>query len=467
MSYLFDKILNESYLYETYNDIDIGDPVEFSRISSECITEHFQYIANLNKIETNNVCALIEAKSFGDNSRINQLSYVMEGFFTGILQGVINFVKKIIKMIINFFKKLFGHSSSSGGGGGSSTATRPEDGKPIIEEKQKHKVMVNITYYPIDFMFNVLDDIAVEGLDNIFKFKDIISEYFTSKSRHGQVLDDLFKMPANDFIKKNLKDKYDYLRQDVSYFPMFAYQLYKKHPNYGMKTIDIDEFKTDMPISTYNSFVSSKFDTVKKGLNEYEDRVSKFNKELSNVKMDFRIRKYSNIHTVDDNYYDNDDREDEDNYIPDSSVGNQDDDADPEYDKLNNLSYDDTHYDLFRRNLLEIRPHMSENEIMKSYRNMQRKKYNYIHNIKEAYDMSSGDDQYQFFIDVTQSVIRKTTIMMQKVSIVLGDIIKKDQQQYATIYNKKQSLKSIKNEKVDDFYDNFDSYESWNIRGYY
>ena len=453
MSYLFNRVMNESYTYSGYN-IDISDPVEFSLYCNECATNFYKTEAAMYALETNNICALIEARAVKDVERIKNISGVMEGFFGNLFKGIINFVKKIINAIVNFFKKLFSSSSSSGGGGGGGGAIR-DDGKPVVEEPPKDEspknITVNVTIYPIDNLCTIMDNIAVEAIDNINKFDSMIRTWWQVPSKRGEMTRDLASMSPDDFFKKHLKDRYMYLTQAESYYPMFAYQFVTKDPNYKRLTMNINEYSTSMEVKTYESFTKSKLTTIEKGITEYEKRVKSIYDGLDELRRKKLEAGSSGIHTYDDGVYRDDDDTFDETPEEYSSRINRDTDESEEYHDNTGMSsrQGSGQYELDRwlqsRHSLNARSFRTKSihpagAILYTQQTRVLDFYNILNEVQSFKPAKYTEEEqiYMTFIELAKRLTVKSTIMLQKTASVLGTFIKKDVEQYAAIYNTKK-----------------------------
>lgn len=115
MSYFFDRIMNESYTYNNssltsgdlykIDSIITDDPITMYNYTSECINNIYKTDAAFSKFESMNIVSLIEAKSVGDNYRIQQISVAMEGAFGDMVEKIKEWISKAYNAIKNFLKK--------------------------------------------------------------------------------------------------------------------------------------------------------------------------------------------------------------------------------------------------------------------------------------------------------------------------------------------------------------------------
>lgn len=114
MSYFFDRIMNESYaygnsissrdMYEIESQVT-DDPISMYNYTSECVNNIYKTDAAYAKFESMNIVAALEARSVGDNYRMQQISVAMEGAFGDMVEKIKEWISKAYNAVKNFLKK--------------------------------------------------------------------------------------------------------------------------------------------------------------------------------------------------------------------------------------------------------------------------------------------------------------------------------------------------------------------------
>lgn len=409
MSYLFDTVMNESYVHGP--EVNISDHIELNRYCDECITDFYKTEALMYKLETNNICALIEAKSVNDIDRINELNYVMEGFFGNLFQSIVKFVKKVITAIINFFKKIFSFSDSSSGGGSSTRS----DGTPIVEKEKNgdgtEKTTLHITIYPIENVAKKIEDLINESTDNVIKIGNAILD----KSEFLYNMQGTTNNDINYSIDKFFSNKFDYLTKEPAEYNKIASEFVTKDPMYKNADVEQDKFDLHYSIDTYKNYVSKKVENTKKSLFTYMTTSSKIMDLLSN-RVDKDIKKINDQGAV--NYINK--KQEEEDRLEEEYLRNKEKEEN-KYPlraglKIESASYTESFYysfDDFLAVMEEITVHGSS---IRGKRN----------------DLSGV---LRDSIKICRTIIVRSTHMIKSGNVQLGSIADKDIKQYIHIYN--------------------------------